>query len=114
MKNVFSLLQEVRVRPGMLIGYDNQHREKQLRELESMLIGYGLALEIHEIAEPGREFVGQFAQYVSGRLGVGGALGPVAAILEATEDGDSAWERFWELVDDYERHLQHADAPTNG
>lgn len=87
----------------MYVGGDAQDRGRQLRELESLLFGYGSAVELHGIDEPGRRFVQTFNGYLRERFGWSTNRGPMAAIIDNSPTPDEAWSRFWELVDEFRR-----------
>ncbi|MGP3772729.1 hypothetical protein ACTWJ8_18075 [Streptomyces sp. SDT5-1] len=97
--DVYGLLDEVRLRPGMWV------RRGSLLELECMLFGYGVALEIHGAEE---DFVfrqlGPFSSWLWPRLGMahGSPLGWAAEIERAAKDADRpALELFFDLLDEF-------------
>lgn len=57
MGTVFDLLDEVRKRPAMYVGWDEQHRVRQLQDLEYLLSGYTITLRNHSIHEPVADFL---------------------------------------------------------
>lgn len=105
MPTVFTLLSEIRERPAMFVGGDESDRGAQLRQLETLLYGYGLAVEAHGLEDPGRDFVKSFAVYVNKRFGWPTALGPIVAILDAASPSQDPWELFWKLVNDFKHYL---------
>ena len=109
-KNVFEVLHEIRERPYMHVGGDSTDRVAQLKALETLLYGYSLAVEHHGIDEPGRGFLKSFSGYLQARFGWPTALGPIVAIVDGLDPGEEPWERFWELIDEYEQHLKSSAA----
>ncbi|MFF4120069.1 hypothetical protein ACFY0P_42430 [Streptomyces sp. NPDC001714] len=98
--DVYDFLEEVRLRPGMWI-----HRSS-LQHLNSMLIGYRVALGIHDIAEPfdfwnpGTQ--GRFSEWLWQRLGRHSALGwPTELEREAERLGRPVMEMFFEFLDEF-------------
>jgi hypothetical protein len=112
--DVYDFLEEVRLRPGMWI-----HRSS-LQHLNSILIGYRVALGIHDIAEPfdfwnpGTQ--GSFSEWLWQRLGRHSALGWATEIeREAERLGRPAMEMFFELLDEFRTtdHQLRAQPETN-
>lgn len=98
--NVYEWLDDVRVRPGMWV------RGGSLRELEIMLWGYGVALQVHGVSEPfpfGSERA--FSDWLHDRFGWGTNLGWAHAIQENAGD-QAPLDFFFQLVDDY-RNAHH-------
>ncbi|MGW4211562.1 hypothetical protein ACWEIJ_26450 [Lentzea sp. NPDC004789] len=93
--DVYGLLQEIRLRPGMWI------REGRLPELETTLRGYGMALEVHGIGE---QFPfgahGAFNDWLAARFGWGMSCGWAHAI-EQNAGPEDPLELFFRLVDEY-------------
>ncbi|WP_439662098.1 hypothetical protein ACSHWB_11935 [Lentzea sp. HUAS TT2] len=103
--DVWSILDQVRLRPSMWV------RGRQLRELETIFLGYGVALEVHGINEsfhlnPG----GPFSEWLHARFDWGMSCGWAQAITEnaGTED---PLVLFFRLVDEYRAHA-HASQQT--
>ena len=92
----------------MYVGGDEHGRARQLRELETLLYGYSLAVEQHDLDEPGRGFVKAFGAYLEKRFGWPTTLGPVVAILDGIQPHEDPWERFWELIDEFKNELGSA------
>ncbi|MFE1288750.1 hypothetical protein [Streptomyces sp. NPDC058751] len=95
-------LEEVRLRPGMWV------RRSSLRHLESILLGYRVALGIHGIEEPFDFWSpgsrGAFEEWLWSRPGMpdASALGWAAEIERAAEQADRpAMEMFFELWDQF-------------
>lgn len=98
--DVHDFLDEVRLRPGMWL------RGSSLQHLESMLIGYRVALGVHGIPEdfdfwsPGSQ--GPFAEWLWQRLGRSSPLGWAVEIeREAEAANRPAVELFFSLLDEY-------------
>ncbi|MFI6245216.1 hypothetical protein [Streptomyces sp. NPDC051016] len=97
---VYDFLEEVRLRPGMWV------HGGSLQHLNSMLIGYRVALGVHDIAEPfdfwnpGTQ--GDFSEWLWQRLGGHSALGWATEIeREAERIGRPVMEMFFELLDEF-------------
>lgn len=101
MASVFELLDEIRRRPGMYVGGDESRRALQLRNLEQLLCGYTLALQCYRIQERVADFTREFGAHIWKTKGWSVSCGPVAAILEAADSDEEAWELFWRLVDEF-------------
>jgi hypothetical protein len=106
MPSLFELLDDIKKRPAMFVGGADTDRGAQLRGLETLLVGYGLAVQRHRLDEPGKDFVGTFAQYLLKRHGWSASCGPIAAIRANAASDDEAWDMFWRLVDDFKRTTQ--------
>jgi len=103
MTSVFDLLDDVRKRPSMFVGWDEWERRRQLEALESMLFGYQRAVVQHGLDDPGRALLTGFGDYLQARFGWSMSCGPIGAILEHSPTEQEAWTRFWVLLDDYKR-----------
>ena len=101
MASVFDLLEEIRKRPTMYVGYDESKRAMQLQTVETLVNGYQLALRNHNIKEPVSDFNREFARYLLKTKGWCDSCGPVVAIREAAKSDEEAWELFWKLVDEF-------------
>ncbi|WP_252536944.1 hypothetical protein [Streptomyces sp. RO-S4] len=111
LSNVHDFLEEVRLRPGMWV-----HR-KSLQHLDSMLVGYRVALGVHGVAEdfdfwnPGTG--SPFAEWLCRRLGRHSSLGWAAQIeREAEAAGVPAIELFFSFFDEYRADTNPADGPV--
>lgn len=94
-------LAHVRLRPAMYLG------EKSLAALESALVGYATACRIHQTPETSRLGVTgidkEFARWLELEKGVGyGALGPCQHLVQLCESDSAAFDRFFELLDEFE------------
>jgi hypothetical protein len=101
MASAFDLLDEIRKRPMMYVGYDESKRVKQLKALETLMDGYSMALHNHHIQERVSDFNREFAAYLWKTRSWSASCGPVAAICEAAKSDEEAWELFWKLVDEF-------------
>jgi hypothetical protein len=108
MASIFDLLDEIRKRPGMYVGYDDSKRALQLQTIETLVDGYRLALQYHNIKEPVSDFNHEFAMYLSETREWSESCGPVVAILEAAKSEEEAWELFWQLVDEFRATVKEA------
>lgn len=96
-RDVYDLLDHnVRQRPLMWA------RGGSLQELQSILFGYSVALEVHAVPE---EFVlgpiGPFARWLGSQYGWGMSLGWATAIEQHLDDGETAMDAFFRLLDEY-------------
>jgi hypothetical protein len=94
--DVYEVLEHVRLRPGMWV------RRGSVLELETMLSGYSLALEVHDVPEyfdldPAR---GPFAAWLIETHGWPMSEGWAKAI-EAHAGTEPAIELFFRLLDEY-------------
>ncbi|MFE6613791.1 hypothetical protein [Amycolatopsis sp. NPDC057786] len=94
-QNVQEILDQIRLRPGMWL------RQRSLRDLESILFGYGVALDVHGLDEKfTMGAVGPFAQWIEARFGWSMSAGWAVAI-EAHSDGEEPLKVFFRLLDEY-------------
>ncbi|MEV6071920.1 hypothetical protein AB0L82_35725 [Nocardia sp. NPDC052001] len=96
-RDVYDLLVcNVRPRPGMWA------RGGSLQELEAILFGYSVALEVHSMPE---EFAfgarGAFTQWLESTYGWGMSLGWAVAIEQHLQDGETPMDAFFRLLDEY-------------
>ena len=106
MRTVFNLLKEIHKRPGLYLGWDEQHRVRQLQDLEMLLYGYATALKHHGIQEQVMDFNREFGDYLRQTRGWSLSCGPTAAIVGATANEQEAWSLFWELVDEFRASIE--------
>ncbi|MCY0933858.1 hypothetical protein [Streptomyces sp. H34-S4] len=95
-RDVYDLLEHVRVRPGMFV------RGGSLRELEKLLVGYRAALQVHHLDE---DFAfapagGPFAEWLSATRGWSMARGWASAIERQLPD-EPALDAFFRLLGDF-------------
>ncbi|MFE3854392.1 hypothetical protein ACFXPN_25045 [Streptomyces griseorubiginosus] len=99
LNDVLEFLDEVRLRPGMWV------RRSSLQHLDSMLIGYAVASEIHDIDERFDFWNGgPFSQWLWNRLSMEypSALGWAVEIERAAEaTGTQPMEMFFSLLDEF-------------
>lgn len=96
-RDVYDLLDHnVRPRPGMWA------RGESLQELETILTGYWVALQVHSVPE---EFAlgprGPFTRWWESKYGWGMSLGWAFAIEQHLHDGETAMDAFFRLLDEY-------------
>ncbi|MEV5944777.1 hypothetical protein [Streptomyces sp. NPDC051994] len=98
-RSVNDLLEQVRARPGVWV------RRGSLQHLDSMLVGYRTALEVHGVDEELDVMSGAggpFAEWLWERLGFSSALGWAVEIERAAETaGRDAMGLFFELLDEF-------------
>lgn len=102
--DVHDFLDQVRLRPNMWLTGGS------LRQLESILIGYRVALGVHAIDEPFPFWPGEgFARWLLERHGMSGAIGWAAEIERRTPDGSTPVDEFFRLLDEYRSDMaEHA------
>lgn len=108
MASIFDLLDEIRKRPTMYVGYDESNRAMQLQTVETLVDGYRLALSNHNIKERVSDFNRDFARYLLETKGWCDSCGPVVAILQAAKSEEEAWEVFWRMVDEFRSTVEKA------
>ncbi|GAA1385803.1 hypothetical protein GCM10009639_08780 [Kitasatospora putterlickiae] len=98
--SVYDFLEQVRLRPGMwLPGGD-------LGRLQSMLIGYQVALGVHSIDEPFDFWPdGPFSTWLWRRIGGSSSLGWAAEIERLTPDGATSVEEFFRLLGEFRQSV---------
>jgi hypothetical protein len=106
MGSVFNVLDEIRARPNMYLGWDELHRVQQLQNLETLLRGYSIALEQHGIREAVTEFTRDFGAYLLETKGWSASCGPTAAVRDAARSDAETWELFWQLVDEFRNKVE--------
>jgi hypothetical protein len=94
--NIYEVLdRNIRLRPGMWV------HNGSLRELMTILIGYSVALDVHDAPE---DFdlgpVGPFAQWLQSTRGWSMSLGWADAIERRAQDGETALDTFFRLLDE--------------
>ncbi|MFG2142173.1 barstar family protein [Streptomyces sp. NPDC048650] len=105
--DVYDFLDQIRLRPGAWLPGGS------LRDLQSMLIGYQVALGVHSIDEScdfGRD--GAFSQWLGTRLGGSSPLGWAGDIERSTPECSTPVEEFFRLLDAYRSDLTQDPAPA--
>ncbi|MFI5720949.1 hypothetical protein [Nocardia sp. NPDC051750] len=103
-RDVYDLIDHnIRPRPGMWA------RAGSLQDLESILFGYWVALQVHSVAE---EFDlhssnGPFARWLESEYGWPMGLGWAAAIENHPSDGETSLDAFFRLLDEYRTKESH-------
>ncbi|GCD97834.1 hypothetical protein [Embleya hyalina] len=104
--DVHDFLEQIRLRPGVWLPGGS------LRSLESILIGYRIALGVHAVDEPFDFWPeGAFAQWLRQHLEQHSSLGWASEIERVTPDGSSPVEEFFRLLD---RYRAESVSPTSG
>ncbi|UBU12504.1 hypothetical protein [Nonomuraea gerenzanensis] len=96
--DVSEFLDQVRLRPRMWL------RDGSLRHLESLLLGYQIALGVHSIDEPfafGND--GSFTAWLWRRIGRSSSLGGAIETERETPAGSTPIAEFFLLLDDFRR-----------
>lgn len=77
-------------------------RGGSLQELETLLHGYGVAVQVHSVPE---EFAfgsnGNFARWLQKEYRWGMAMGWATAIEDNLDGGETAMDAFFRLLDEY-------------
>ncbi|MCP3805336.1 hypothetical protein NLX83_39330 [Allokutzneria sp. A3M-2-11 16] len=105
LRDVYDFLEEVRQRPGMWV------RRSSVQHLDSILTGYWVALEVHEVDEQ-FDFGngGRFAEWLWERRGGSSPLGWAAEVERLAEaEHKPAMEMFFALLDEYRSERAVAD-----
>ncbi len=105
-RSFFTLMDLIEKRPGMYVGYSNAQRDEQLRGLELLIVGYGLAVQLHGVHDSGVEAYSGFADYLRDRFGWSMSCGPLAAIRQASDSSDDAWSSFWRLLSEFRASVE--------
>lgn len=101
MGSLFQFLENVRRCPGMYLGPAEQNRGRQLENLEFLIWGYRAAVDGHGIVDGGAQALASFPEYLRTRFGWSMACGAIWAIRDSCGSDDEAWDRFWELLEEY-------------
>ncbi|MHC0432545.1 barstar family protein [Streptomyces sp. O3] len=105
--DVYDFLDQIRLRPGMWLPGGSLH------DLQTMLIGYQVALGVHSIDDPCDFWHGgAFSQWLGTHLGGTSPLGWAADIERNTPDGSTPVEEFFRLLDAYRSETAQAAATT--
>ncbi|MEU6815492.1 barstar family protein [Streptomyces sp. NPDC046860] len=105
--DVYDFLDQIRLRPGTWL------RGGSLHDLQTMLIGYQVALGVHSIDDPCDFWHGgAFSQWLGARLGGTSPLGWAADIERNMPDGSTPVEEFFRLLDAYRSEAAQATATT--
>ena len=108
---VFQLLDEIKRRPGIYLD-----GEKSLRRLRSFIVGYDGGLGACGVQLEDAQAMSGFDKWVAHRLGFGGSTsGWCNMILSKTESDEKAYERFFELLQEYREDLtvHQAEQPSD-
>ncbi|WP_233360143.1 barstar family protein [Streptomyces sp. CRPSP2-6A1] len=103
--DVHDFLDQIRLRPDMWLSGGSLH------DLQTMLIGYQVAVGVHSIDEDCDFWHGgAFSQWLGTRLGGSSPLGWAADIERDTPRGSTPVEEFFRLLDAYRSQASHAPA----
>ncbi|MEU3074254.1 barstar family protein [Streptomyces laurentii] len=106
--DVYDFLDQIRLRPGMWLSGGSLH------DLQTMLIGYQVALGVHSIDDPCDFWHGGvFSQWLGTRLGGNSPLGWAADIERNTPDGSTPVEEFFHLLDAYRSDVAQNPTPPD-
>ncbi len=75
-----------------------------LAQLETMIHGYTVALAWHGVQEFGSDFNARFRDHLLERFGWSMSCGWAAALLEEFGEPRAAFDKFFELVDEFAQH----------
>lgn len=103
--DVFDFLEQIRLRPGMwLPGGSLQH-------LQSILIGYRVALGVHAIDEPSDFWPEEaFTQWLREHYGISSSLGWAAEIERRALADSTPVDEFFRLLDKFQRRTERESA----
>ena len=91
--DVYDVLRDIQLRPGVWV--------RSLSELETMLWGYGVALQVHGITEPDPfSSSRRFFEWLGNRFGWGMSLGWAYAIEKCAKD-ELPLDMFFRLAEEY-------------
>jgi hypothetical protein len=95
-RSIYDVLEHIRARPGMWV------RQSSLRELDAILFGYGLALDVHGFAEPFdfHPVDGAFPVWLTEKCGWSPAIRWSAAIERNLPD-EPPLDAFFRLLDEF-------------
>ncbi|MEV7282444.1 barstar family protein [Streptomyces sp. NPDC093111] len=103
--DVYDFLEQIRLRPSAWLSGGS------LRDLQSMLMGYQVALGVHSINELCDFWHGgAFSQWLGTRLGGTSPLGWAADIERNTPGDSTPVDEFFRLLDAYRSDASHASA----
>lgn len=98
------ILAEIKQRPSMYLG------RLDLDALHMFLAGYNAALVKHGI-DSGESPPGEFGRFIERRYGWPMDSGPFDAILANSASREEAWERFWRILEEFQKSQKSADEP---
>ena len=82
----------------MFLGWSATERGAQMRDLEALLMGYGHAIEMHGVNDPGGTFLPSFGRFLRERFGWSESIGPIGAIRTQATTDEEAWGLLWKLI----------------
>ncbi len=81
-------------------------RREQLNALQATLTGYAFALRQHQVGQRDLVVVGELEQFLRERSGAEDTSG-IDHVLSISSDPDVAWQRVWELIDEFRHQKGH-------
>ncbi|MFE0178710.1 hypothetical protein ACFWZ2_41050 [Streptomyces sp. NPDC059002] len=94
--DVYDFLHQIRLRPGLWL------RKESLHDLQSILVGYRVALGVHDVEEPFPFWPeNAFTDWLHEQKGMSSSLGWAAEITRTTPDGATPLSEFFRLLDAY-------------
>ncbi|CAM5230303.1 hypothetical protein GCM10010329_80140 [Streptomyces spiroverticillatus] len=106
--DVYDFLDQIRLRPGMWLP-----PQRSLHHLESILVGYQVALGVHSVDEHFPFWGdGPFNQWLCEHFGRPSSLNWATQIEQETSDGATPVEEFFRLLDAYRRHAASEQKPS--
>lgn len=96
--SLYAILDLVRQRPSMYVGWTDAERDKQLAGLEMLIAGYTLAIHQHGISDEGCDSYARFPDYLQVRFGWSMSCGPLFAIREASRTAAAAPQETSSLI----------------
>jgi hypothetical protein len=101
MASMYDVLELVRARPSMYVGWDDSQYDRRLAGLEMLIAGYSLAVYHHGLKDSGWEEYASFPSYLQERFGWSMSCGPIVAIRDAAASDREAWDLFWRLLQEF-------------
>jgi hypothetical protein len=95
--DIYGVFDSIRARPGMWVP------DKSLGTIELMTHAYGVALSVHNVTEPGLDFNQRFRNYLYRRFRWSMSCGWARAITERSTNPDVAFDRFFNLLNQFRR-----------
>jgi hypothetical protein len=113
MESIFTLLEKIRERPGMFVGATEHDPRLRLTALAHLLNGYAIAVGVHQVTEPVRDFPRAFRDYLRESRGWDGSGGAVDAVARAARNDADAWELFFALAEEFRATIETGYRPAS-
>ena len=92
----------IQMRPGMYLGVSAPDFSGLLDRLQGLILGYQLAVDVHEVRDPGVEQLSLFCRELERRSGWKLAPGLIIPTIRREHSSDSdAWQTFWRLLGEF-------------